>query len=354
MKNTFKKISAIAVLVTLIASSGLFGVKAQAAGVSPSSVNISLSATTVNAGDSITIRTTYVGDTATSIKYEFYSPYAVYDYNLNAYGYSTPYYYSYGYGIGSFSFTATSLVSGTDNTFTIPSNVYGSYTVKATVTNASGKATSTGSLFVNNMSLDTAKPSILNISVGVKNNGSKEYVEVTASATDAYARAGQTSSKVAAVQVAFENTAKPGTWTSTMTLLPVNDNNEVFYGRLDISSIKEPGTYVLNYATVADTSGNVATYKKSGGTLKSSSSDLSSFPRDLDKITFSAGEVTEEPSTANKNSQTQNNTNAATSGNTVTSPKTSENGAVIPALILLTVLLCSGICAVTVMAKRVK
>lgn len=58
MKDTLKKISAIAVLVVLIASSGLFGVKAQAA-ERPSDVTVTVDDTSVAAGNNITVRTTY-------------------------------------------------------------------------------------------------------------------------------------------------------------------------------------------------------------------------------------------------------------------------------------------------------
>ena len=361
MKDTLKKISAIAVLVVLIASSGLFGVKAQAAGVAPSGVNVTVD-TTVAAGGSVSIMTGYAGDTATSIKYEFYNPYAAYDLNLYSYGYSgyvSPYYYGYAGGIGSFSFTETTgLTAPCDKSFTVPSSAYGNYTVKVTVTNATGSATGTASFFVNNATMDTAKPTLTNVSVGIKNDGTKEFVEITATATDAYARAGQTSSDVAMVQVAFENTSKPGTWTNTVTLTPVNSSSELFYGRLDMSSIKEPGTYVLNSAKIADTSGNVATYKKSGSTLQSSSYDTSFFPRNLDKVTFKVGEVAGEPVTTNKDSQTQTQTQATqqpvTTGGTNSSPKTSENGAVPVAVGLLAVMVLCGLGTVTVLAKKTK
>lgn len=358
MKNTLKKISAIAVLVTLIASSGLFGVKAQAAGTRPSDVDVTVSASSVAAGSTITVSTTYTGDAATSVKYEFYNPYAAYDYNLYSYGYNVSPYYGYSGGVGSFSATATNPASGVATVVTVPSSAYGNYTVKVTVTNATGSSTDTASFFVSNSTMDTAKPSLTNVSVGIKNDGSKEFVEITATATDAYTRAGQTSSDVAMVQVAFENTAKAGTWTKTVTLTPINSNNELFYGRLDVSSITEPGTYVLNSATVTDTSGNIATYKKSGSTLQSSSYDTRFFPRNLDKVTFKVGEVTGEPVTTNKDSQTQTQTQATqqpvTTGGTNTSPKTSENGAVPVAVALLAVMLLGGISTIALMAKKAK
>ena len=74
MRSFIKRAGAIMAAAALIVTSGLFSMQVKAA-TAPSSVNISLSATTVNAGDSITIWTAYAGDTATSIKYEFYSPY---------------------------------------------------------------------------------------------------------------------------------------------------------------------------------------------------------------------------------------------------------------------------------------
>lgn len=360
MKDTLKKISAIAALVVLIASSGLFGVKAQAA-ERPSNVAVTVGATSVEAGNNITVTTAYTSaDPVTSIKYEFYNPYAAYDLNLYSYGYNvSPYYYGYSGGIGSFSFTETTgLATPCNKTFTVPSSAYGNYTVKVTVTNAAGSSTDTASFFVSNTTMDTAKPSLTNVSVGIKNDGSKEFVEITATATDAYSRAGQTSSDVAAIQVAFENTAKAGTWTKTVTLTPVNANNELFYGRLDVSSITEPGTYVLNSATVTDTSGNIAKYKKSGSTLQSSSYDTRFFPRNLDKVTFKIGEVTGEPVTTNKDSQTQTQAQATqqpvTTGVTNTSPKTSENGAVPVAIVMLAVMLSAGISTTALMAKKTK
>ena len=360
MKDTLKKISAIAALVVLIASSGLFGVKAQAAVERPSDVKVTVDDTSVVAGGTITVRTTYTSaDTVTSVKYEFYNPYAAYDLNLYSYGYNvSPYYYGYSGGIGSFSATATVTTSGASTTVTVPSSAYGNYTVKVTVTNSAGSSTDTASFFVSNATMDTAKPSLTNVSVGIKNDGSKEFVEITATATDAYSRAGQTSSDVAAIQVAFENAAKPGTWTKTVTLAPVNANNELFYGRLDVSSITEPGTYVLNSATVTDTSGNTAKYKKSGSTLQSSSYDTRFFPRNLDKVTFKIGEVTGEPVTTNKDSQTQTQAQATqqpvTTGGTNTSPKTSENGAVPVAIVMLAVMLSAGISTTALMAKKTK
>lgn len=358
MKDTLKKISAIAVLVVLIASSGLFGVKAQAA-ERPSNVVVTVGATSVAAGGTITLTTAYAGDPATSVKYEFYNPYAAYDLNLYSYGYNvSPYYYGYSGGIGSFSATAANPANGASTTVTVPSSAYGNYTVKVTVTNSAGSSTDTASFFVSNTTMDTAKPSLTNVSVGIKNDGSKEFVEITATATDAYSRAGQTSSDVAAIQVAFENTAKAGTWTKTVTLTPVNANNELFYGRLDVSSITEPGTYVLNSATVTDTSGNIAKYKKSGSTLQSSSYDTRFFPRNLDKVTFKIGEVTGEPVTTNKDSQTQTQAQATqqpvTTGVTNTSPKTSENGAVPVAIVMLAVMLSAGISTTALMAKKTK
>lgn len=358
MKDTLKKISAIAVLVVLIASSGLFGVKAQAA-ERPSNVAVTVGATSVAAGGTITVTTTYTSaDPVSSVKYEFYNPYAAYDLNLYSYGYNVSPYYGYAGGIGSFSATAAATASGTATVVTVPSSAYGNYTVKVTVTNATGSSTDTASFFVSNATMDTAKPSLTNVSVGIKNDGSKEFVEITATATDAYSRAGQTSSDVAAVQVAFENTAKAGTWTKTVTLAPVNANNELFYGRLDVSSITEPGTYVLNSATVTDTSGNIATYKKSGSTLQSSSYDTRFFPRNLDKVTFKIGEVTGEPVTTNKDSQTQTQAQATqqpvTTGGTNTSPKTSENGAVPVAIVMLAVMLSAGISTTALMAKKTK
>lgn len=351
MKKMLKKLGAIVIMAGLVVSSGVFGIKAQAA-ERPSNVTVSVSADSVKAGDTINITTYYTGDTATSIKFDFYSPYAAYDYNLNSYGYtngSIPYYL----GIGSFSATASSTASGATNTITVPSSVYGSYSVRATVTNASGSATGTSSIFVNNTTLDTAKPSVVSANVSVKKIGGKSYAELIVSATDDYARRGQTSSEVAYVQAAFENTSQPGTWTKTITLLPVPNTTGVYIGRLDISSIEVPGTYVLNNMVVADTSGNIAKYKKSGNTLQSSSSDERFFPKNLSKVTFSTGDAAvEETTDAANDNQPATEVTVTDSANANVSPKTSESSAMIATITVLAVIMGAGLAAVVLMADK--
>lgn len=356
MRTIFKKLGALAIMTALVVSSGVFGIKAEAA-ERPSNVTLSIDVSSVAAGDTINITTSYDGDVATSIKFDFYSPYAAYDYNLNSYGYSVPSGY-YG-GIGSFSATAANLASGATNTVTIPSSVYGSYKVKATVTNATGSSTGTGSVFISNTSLDTAKPSVLSASVSVRNNGSKTYVELLVNATDDYARQGQKSSEVAGVQAAFENVDKPGTWTKTMSLVPVPNTTGVYIGTLDMSSIETPGTYVLNSMTIADTSGNVAKYKKSGNTLQSSSSDVRFFPDNLAKVTFKTGDVAaEEPTTTVKDSQTTEPTqvvaqgDASASGSITRSPKTTEGGTLIIAIMLLAASMCVSVAVLLCMSGK--
>ena len=120
-----------------------------------------------------------------------------------------------------------------------------------------------------------------------------------------------------------------------------------------MSSLETPGPYVLNYAQVVDTSGNIATYKKSGTTLKSSSSDVKFFPSNLNKVTFQVGDVAGQPVKDNKSETTQAQTGETVNDPNV-SPKTSENGVIIPALIMLAIVLSGSVSVVTVMAKNVK
>lgn len=354
MKSFIKRAGAIMAVAALVVTSGLFSVQVKAATARPEVTSVSVSTDSASVGDTVTVTVIYTGDPASSIQLNFNNPYSALDYNLYSYGYTG----SYGAGIGSFSATAAAPGSAYgDNghkataTVTIPSSAYGSYTISAKVVNSSGSGTGSGSLFVSNTSLDTAKPSLLTASVGTKNNGNKKYIEVVATATDAYHRNGQTSSQIAGVSVAFENVENPGTWTKTISLVPYND---VYYGQIDISSIETPGTYVLNYAQVVDTSGNQALYKKTGTTLTSSSYDTRFFPRNLDKVTFTVGEAAGKTSVDNKNetTATQQATNAPSSNGDV-SPKTSENGVVIPVLIMLAVVLLGSVSIVTVIAKKV-
>ena len=214
----------------------------------------------------------------------------------------------------------------------------------ATVTNPYGSQTGSSDFFVNNTTLDTSKPMLTSVTVGSKTIGDKKYIEIVATASDSYTRTGQTSSNVSFINVAFENQDKLGTWTNTISLMKYND---VYYGRLDESTIKEPGTYVLNYAQIADSAGNVATYKKSGNTLVSSSYDKWYFPDDLNKKTFSIGEVAGK-NTADKEAVTE----TAQPGADNASPKTSENGAMLPALAILMAMLLSGMGVVVVLAKH--
>lgn len=353
MKSFIKRAGALMAATALVLSGGVFGVQVKAATTRPEVTSVSVSTDSANAGDTVTVTVIYTGSAASSIQLNFTNPYSALDYNLYSYGYTG----SYGAGIGSFSAVASAPGSVYGDgykataTVTIPSSSYGSYTISAKVVNSSGSGTGSGSLFVSNTSLDTAKPSLLTASVGTKNNGDKKYIEVIATATDAYHREGQRSSQVAGVSVAFESVENPGTWTKTISLTPYND---VYYGQIDISSIKTPGTYVLNYAQVVDTSGNQAIYKKTGTTLTSSSYDTRFFPRNLDKVTFTVGEVAGQPSTDNRNetTTTQQATNSPSSNGDV-SPKTSENGVVIPVLIMLAVVLLGSVSVVTVMAKKV-
>lgn len=353
MKSFIKRAGALMAAAALVVASGLFSMQVKAATTRPEVTSVSVSTDSANAGDTVTVTVIYTGSAASSIQLNFTNPYSALDYNLYSYGYTG----SYGAGIGSFSAVASAPGSVYGDgykataTVTIPSSSYGSYTISAKVVNSSGSGTGSGSLFVSNTSLDTAKPSLLTASVGTKNNGNKKYIEVVATATDAYHRNGQTSSQIAGVSVAFENVEKPGTWTKTISLLPYND---VYYGQIDISSIETPGTYVLNYAQVVDTSGNQAIYKKTGTTLTSSSYDTRFFPRNLDKVTFTVGEAAGKTSVDNKNetTATQQATNAPSSNGDV-SPKTSENGVVIPVLIMLAVVLLGSVSIVTVIAKKV-
>lgn len=350
MKSFIKRAGALMAAAALVATSGLFSTQVKAAS-RPNISDVSVSSSSVAAGDTVTVSVTYTSDSPVTVQINCYNPYAGYEYNLYSYGISVP---GYAYGsIGGFSASGAGVAS-TPGTFgivnipvTVPSTAYGSYTVSAKVTNATGTDTGSGSLFVSNTTMDTAKPSLLSASVGIKNDGSKQYVEITATATDDYSRAGQTSSSVATVSVAFENVEQPGTWTKTVTLYPASN---VYIGRIDVSSIDTPGTYVLNYVQVADTSGNIATYKKSGNTLKSSSSDVRFFPSNLNKVTFQVGDVAGQPVKDNKNETTQ----AETVNDPNVSPKTSENGVIIPALIMLAVVLSGSVSVVTVMAKNVK
>lgn len=348
MKSFIKRLGAIMAAATLVVTSGLFSAQVKAAS-RPEVTDVSVSSDSVTAGGSVTVSVTYKSDSPVTIQINCYNPYAAYDYNLNSYGIYVPNYeYS---AIGGFSASGTGVASapGTlqtvDIPVTVPSTVYGNYNVSAKVTNTTGSATGSDSLFVSNTTMDTSKPSLLSASVGVKNDGNKQYVEITATATDDYSRPGQTSSSVASVSVAFENVEQPGTWTKTVTLYPVN---KVYVGRIDISSIDTQGTYVLNYAQIIDTSGNIATYKKSGATLKSSSSDVRFFPSNLNKVTFNVGDVASQPVKDNKNEATQ----VETANDSNVSPKTSENGVVIPVLIMLAVMLLGSVSVVTVVAKR--
>ena len=353
MRSFIKRAGAIMAAAALIVTSGLFSVQVKAAS-RPNITDVSVSSDTVAAGGTVTVSVAYTSDLPVTVQINCYNPYVAYDYNLNSYGISVP---GYAYGsIGGFSASGAGAPStpGTFRTVDIPVNVpstaYGSYTISAKVTNATGSDTGSGSLFVSNTTLDTAKPSLLSASVGIKNDGSKQYVEITATATDDYSRPGQTSSNVASVSVAFENVEQPGTWTKTVTLYPVN---RVYVGRIDISSIETSGTYILNYAQVIDTSGNIATYKKSGTTLKSSSSDVRFFPSNLYKVTFQIGDAAGQPVMDNKNETTQVQTSETVNDPNL-SPKTSENGVIIPALIMLAVVLSGSVSVVTAMAKNVK
>lgn len=351
MKSFIKRAGAIMAAATLVVASGLFSIQVKAAS-RPEVTDVSVSSDSVAAGDSVTVSVTYKSDSPVTIQINCYNPYAAYDYNLNSYGINIPY-YSYGGGIGSFSASGAGAASASGTTQTayvtvaVPSSVYGSYTVSAKVSNSTGSTSGSDSLFVSNTTMDTAKPSLVSASVGVKNDGNKQYVEITATATDDYSRPGQTSSSVASVSVSFENVDNPGTWTKTVTLYPVN---KIYVGRIDTSSIETPGTYVLNYAQVIDTSGNIATYKMSGTALMSSSSDVRFFPSNLDKVTFQVGDAAGQPVKDNKNETTQ----AETVNDPNLSPKTSENGVIIPALIMLAVVLSGGLSVVTAMAKNVK
>lgn len=350
MKSFIKRAGALMAAATLFVASGLFSMQVKAASA-PNVSGVSVSSSSVAAGGTVTVSVTYTSDSPVTVQINCYNPYVAYDYNLNSYGISVP---GYAYGsIGGFSATGEGAAS-TPGVFgivnipvTVPSTAYGNYSISAKVTNATGTATGSGSLFVSNTTMDTAKPSLLSASVGVKSDGSKQYVEIVATATDDYSRPGQTSSNVATVSVAFENVEQPGTWTKTVTLYPTRN---VYVGRIDVSSIETSGTYVLNYAQVIDTSGNIATYKKSGTTLKSSSSDVKFFPSNLNKVTFQIGDVAGQPVKDNKNETTQ----AETVNDPNVSPKTSENGVIIPALIMLAVVLSGSLSVVTAMAKNVK
>lgn len=353
MKSFIKRAGAIMAAAALVVASGLFSTQVKAAS-RPNITDVSVSSDTVAAGGSVTVSVEYQSDSPVTVQINCYNPYAGYEYNLYSYGISVP---GYAYGsIGGFSASGAGAPS-TPGAFgivnipvNVPSTAYGSYTISAKVTNATGSDTGSGSLFVSNTTMDTAKPSLVSASVGVKNDGNKQYVEITATATDDYSRPGQTSSSVASVSVAFENVEQPGTWTKTVTLYPVN---KIYVGRIDISSIETPGTYVLNYAQVIDTSGNIATYKKSGTTLKSSSSDVKFFPSNLDKVTFQVGDAAGQPVKDNKNETTQAQTSETVNDPNL-SPKTSENGVIIPALIMLAVVLSGSVSVVTAMAKKVK
>lgn len=350
MRSFIKRAGAIMVAATLVVTSGLFSTQVKAAS-RPNITDVSVSSDTVSAGGTVTVSIEYQSDSPVTVQINCYNPYATYDYNLYSYGISVPN-YQYG-GIGGFSASGAGAASapgffGVVNIpVTVPSTAYGSYVISAKVTNALGTDTGSGSLFVSNTTLDTAKPSLLSATVGIKNDGSKQYVEITATATDDYSRAGQTSSSVASVSVAFENVEQPGTWTKTVTLYPLN---KIYVGRIDISSIETTGTYVLNYAQVIDTSGNIATYKKSGTTLMSSSSDVKFFPSNMNKVTFQVGDAAGQPVKDNKNETTQ----AGTGNDPNLSPKTSENGVIIPALIMLAVVLSGSVSVVTAMARKVK
>lgn len=350
MKSFIKRAGAIMAAAALIVTSGLFSVQVKAAS-RPNITNVSVLSDTVSAGGTVTVRVEYQSDSDVTVQINCYNPYAAYDYNLNSYGISIP---GYAYGsVGGFTSTGTGLATGSgvigivNIPVTVPSTAYGNYTISAKVTNATGSDTGSGSLFVSNTTMDTAKPSLLSASVGVKSDGNKQYVEIVATATDDYSRPGQTSSNVASVSVAFENVEQPGTWTKTVTLYPASN---VYIGRIDASSIETSGTYVLNYAQVSDTSGNIATYKKSGTTLKSSSSDVKFFPSNLNKVTFQIGDAAGQPVKDNKNETTQ----AGTVNDPNLSPKTSENGVIIPALIMLAVVLSGSVSVVTAIAKNVK
>lgn len=351
MKSFIKRAGAIMAAAALVVASGLFSTQVKAAS-RPNITDVSVSSDTVAAGGLVTVSVEYQSDSPVTVQINCYNTYAGYDYNLNSYGISIP---GYAYGsIGGFSASGTGVASapGTfgivDIPVNVPSTAYGSYTISAKVTNTTGSDTGSGSLFVSNTTMDTAKPSLVSASVGVKNDGNKQYVEITATATDDYSRPGQTSSSVASVSVAFENVEQPGTWTKTVTLYPVN---KIYVGRIDISSIETPGTYVLNYAQVIDTSGNIATYKKSGTTLKSSSSDVKFFPNNLNKVTFQVGDVAGQPVKDNKNETTQVQTSETVNDPNL-SPKTSENGVIIPVLIMLIVVLSGGISVVTYMVNK--
>ena len=348
MISFIKRAGAIMAAAALVVTSGLFSMQVKAAS-RPNITDVSVSSNTVAAGGTVTVSVAYTSDSPVTVQINCYNPYVAYDYNLNSYGISLP---GYAYGsIGGFSASGAGVASApgvfqtVNITVPVPSTAYGSYTISAKVTNDTGSDTGSGSLFVNNTTMDTAKPSLLSASVGTKNDGNKQYVEIVATATDDYSRPGQTSSSVASVSVAFENVEQPGTWTKTVTLYPVN---KIYVGRIDISSIETPGTYVLNYAQVIDTSGNIATYKKSGTTLKSSSSDVKFFPSNLNKVTFQIGDVAGQPVKDNKNETTQ----AETVNDPNVSPKTSENGVIIPALIILAVVLSGSVSVVTAMAKH--
>lgn len=354
MRSFIKRAGAIMAAAALIVTSGLFSVQVKAAS-RPNITDVSVSSDTVSAGGTVTVSVEYQSDSPVTVQINCYNPYAGYEYNLNSYGISIP---GYAYGsIGGFSASGAGGGNSTPGVscianipVTVPSTAYGSYTISAKVTNTTGSDTGSGSLFVSNTTMDTAKPSLVSASVGVKNDGNKQYVEITATATDDYSRPGQTSSSVASVSVAFENVEQPGTWTKTVTLYPVN---KIYVGRIDISSIETPGTYVLNYAQVIDTSGNIATYKKSGTTLKSSSSDVRFFPSNLDKVSFQVGDAAGQPVKDNKNETTQAQTSETVNDPNL-SPKTSENGVIIPALIMLAVVLSGSVSVVTAMAKKVK
>lgn len=351
MKSFIKRAGALMAAATLVVASGLFSMQVKAAGTRPEVESVVVSSDSVSVGETINVSVTYTSDSAVTIQLDFYNPYAVYDYNLYSYGYSGPLGPQYYSGIGSFSASGAGVLGNSVTVsipVTIPTSSYGNYTVTAKVTNSTGYDTGSDSLFVSNTSLDTVKPTVLSASVGTRNDGNKKYIEVVATATDDYSRTGQTSSEVAAISVAFENTDKPGTWTKTISLIQYND---IYVGKLDISTIETPGTYVLNYIQIADTAGNIATYKKSGSTLKSSSYDERYFPRNLNKVTFSVGETAGEPVTTKENTTTQSVTNASASDTNV-SPKTSQTGTVAPVLAALAVVILTG--AVAVMAKCTK
>lgn len=148
---------------------------------------------------------------------------------------------------------------------------------------------------INNTSIDTGKPLLGGVTATKKTINGKTYIDIFATATD-YSRSGQSTAGVAAVTVAFQNQSDTDTWTSNLSLMPRNDDNTVYWGRLDASKLNG-GTYVLNYASVVDASGNMATYKMNGDTLVSNSSDTKYFPKDLKKVTFTIGSDSGEPTT---------------------------------------------------------